>query len=266
MSGAPIQSAARLRVPTAAEEVRLARRIEAGDRTAMQEMIERNLGLVHAVAQRYRNRGVPFDDLVQEGTLGLARAAEKFDHRRGLKFSTYAVWWIRRSVADAIAAGRTIRIPADASAGLAAIHRAEQDVGRIVRGPVSPEAIAARTGLSVRRVRALREAASVTASLDQQVGEDGAPLGELLPDREAVDPWRYADEHETHRQLWSMLGTLPARHRDVLLRRYGLRGEAPQTHAEIGARHGVGEERSRQLEREALHRLRSIGGEERLAA
>jgi RNA polymerase primary sigma factor len=266
MSREPIQSAARRRVLTATEEVQLARRIEDGDLGAKREMIERNLGLVYAVAKRYRGRGVPFEDLVQEGTLGLARAVEKFDHRRGLKLSTYAVWWIRRAVVNAVSDGRIIRIPADASAGLAAIHRAEQDLGRTVPGPVSPEAIAERTGLSVRRVGALREAASVTTSLDQEVGEDGAPLGELIPDREAVDPWRHTAEYETHQQLWSMLGTLPARHRDVLLRRYGLRDDSPETHAEIGARLGLGEDRSRQLEREALHRLRSIGGEARLAA
>jgi RNA polymerase primary sigma factor len=157
--------------------------------------------------------------------------------------------------------------PPDASAGLAAIRRAEQDLGRGAAAPVlGEEAIAERTGLSVRRVRALREAASVSASLDQQVGEDGTPLGDLIADPAAVDPWRHTDEHETHRQLWSMLGTLPARHRDVLQRRYGLLGAPPESHAEIGARLGVGEERSRQLEREALHRLRSIGGERRLAA
>jgi RNA polymerase primary sigma factor len=266
MRGEPIRSAARRRVLTAAEEVRLARRIKRGDLAAKQEMIECNLGLVYAVARRYRGRGVPFEDLVQEGTIGLVGAVERFDHHRGLKFSTYAVWWIRRSVADAITDERTIRIPADASARLAVIHRAEQELGRTVAGPVSSEAIAEHTGFSVRRVRALREAASVTASLDQPVGEDGAPLGELIADPAAVDPSRHADEHETRRQLWSMLGTLPARHRDVLLRRYGMGADSPETHAEIGARLGVGEERSRQLEREALHRLRSIGGEQRLAA
>jgi RNA polymerase primary sigma factor len=266
MSREPIQSAARPPVPPAAEEVRLARRIEQGDLDAKREMIERNLGLVYAVAKHYRGSGVPFEDLVQEGTLGLVRAVEKFDHRRGLKLSTYAVWWIRRAVADAISDGRIIRIPADAAVGLAAIRRAEQDLARTVPGPVSPEAVAERTGLSVRRVRALLEAARVTASLDQRVSEDGAPLGELIPDREAVDPWRHTDARETHRQLWAMLGTLPARHRDVLLRRYGLRGDSPETHMEIGARLGLGDDRSRQLEREALHRLRSIGGERRLAA
>jgi RNA polymerase primary sigma factor len=106
----------------------------------------------------------------------------------------------------------------------------------------------------------------VTASLDAPVGEDGATLGDLIADDQAIDAWRRTDERERHRQLWSMVGTLPDRHRQVLLRRYGLRGEEPETHAEIGARLGVGEERSRQLEREALHRLRSLGGGWRLAA
>ena len=106
----------------------------------------------------------------------------------------------------------------------------------------------------------------MTASLDEPVGEDGSALGDLIADRRAVDPWRHTDERETHRQLRSMLETLPDRHREVLLRRYGLRGEEPATHAEIGARLGVGEERSRQLEREALRRLRSLGNGRRLAA
>jgi RNA polymerase primary sigma factor len=220
----------RQRLLTGAEEIALAKRIELGDLAAKQEMIERNLGLVYSLAQRYRGRGVPFDDLVQEGTLGLVRAIEKFDHRRGLKLSTYAVWWIRRSLITAMSDERTIRIPPSASE------------------------------------RALREAATVTASLDEQVGEDGARLGELIADPDAVDPWRHANDRETHRQVTSMLGTLPARHREVLLRRYGLEDDLPETHAQIGARLGVGEERSRQLEREALHRLRSMGGEQRLAA
>jgi RNA polymerase primary sigma factor len=254
------------RLLTAAEEIRLAKRIERGDLAAKREMIERNLRLVHSLAQRYRGRGAPYDDLVQEGTIGLARAVEKFDHRRGLKFSTYAVWWIRRSLAEALGNARTIRIPSSASNRLAVIQRAERELERLAPGSPSSEAIAERTGFSVRRVRALREAASVTASLDEPVGEDGSPLGDLIADRHAVDPWRHTHERESRRQLWSMVGTLPDRHREVLLRRYGLRGEEPETHAEIGSRLGVGEERSRQLEREALHRLRSLGDGRRLAA
>lgn len=254
------------RLLTAAEEIRLAKRIERGDLAAKGEMIERNLRLVFSIAQRYRGRGAPFDDLVQEGTVGLVRAVEKFDHRRGLKFSTYAVWWIRRSLANAVIEARTIRIPSNASDRLAAIHRAERELERVAPGSPSTEAIAERTGFTVRRVQALREAAAVTASLDEPVGEDGSPLGDLIADRQAVDPWRHTDERESHRQLWSMVDLLPDRHREVLLRRFGLQGEEPETHAEIGSRLGVREERSRQLEREALHRLRSLGDRRRVAA
>jgi RNA polymerase primary sigma factor len=254
------------RLLTAAEEIQLAKRIERGDLTAKRAMIERNLRLVYWLAERYRGRGAPYDDLVQEGTVGLVRAVEKFDHRRGLKFSTHAVWWIRRSLADAVVDARTIRIPSSASHRLAAVRRAERELERLAPGSPSTEAIAERTGFSVRRVQALREAASVTASLDEPVGEDGSALGDLIADRQAIDPWRHTDERETRRQLWSMVDVLPDRHREVLVRRYGLGGEEPETHAEIGARLGVGEERSRQLEREALRRLRSLGDGRRLAA
>jgi RNA polymerase primary sigma factor len=254
------------RLLTTAEEIQLARRIEHGDLAAKREMVERNLRLVRSLAHRYGGRGASYDDLVQEGTIGLVRAVERFDHRRGLKFSTYAVWWIRRSLADAVGNARTIRIPSGASDRLAAIRRAERELERLGPGSPSSKAIAERTGLSVRRVEALREAASVTASLDEPVGEDGSPLGDLIADRHAVDPWRHTDERESRRQLWSMVDMLPDRHREVLLRRYGLRGDEPETHAEIGARLGVGEERSRQLQREALHRLRSLADGRRLAA
>ena len=254
------------RLLTAAEEIQLAKRIERGDLAAKQEMIERNLRLVHWLARRYRGRGAAYDDLVQEGTIGLVRAVEKFDHRHGLKFSTYAVSWIRRSLANAVGDVRTIRIPPNASDRLAAIQRAERELERLAPGSPTTEAIAERTGFSVRRVQALREAASVTASLDQLVTEDGSALGDLIADSQAVDPSRHTDEREAHRLLWSMVETLPDRHREVLLHRYGLRGEEPETHAKIGTRLGVGEERSRQLEREALHRLRSLHGSSRLAA
>jgi RNA polymerase primary sigma factor len=254
------------RLLTAAEEIHLAKRIERGDLVAKREMIERNLRLVHSLAQRYRGRGAPYDDLAQEGTIGLVRAVEKFDHRRGVRFSTYAAWWIRRSLADAVVDARTIRIPPNASRWLAAIRRAERELERLAPGSPSTKAIAERTGLSIRRVHTLREAASVTTSLDEPLGGHECPLSDLIADRRAVDPWEHTTERETRHQLWSMLDTLPDRHREVLLRRYGLCGEQPETHAQIGSRLGVGAGRSRQLECEALHRLRSLDDRRQLAA
>lgn len=207
---------------TAAEERDLSRRIERGDLTAKDALIESNLGLVYMIARGYTGRGVSFEDLVQDGTVGLVHAVERFDRRRGVRFSTYAVPWIRHALIDALGQARAIRIP--------------------------------------RRAAQLDGAPRVTVSLDEPVGEDGAFLWELVADPDAVDPWRSVDELETLRQVWSMLRTLPKRHRTVLIRRYGLHGKGVQSHAEIGRSLGVGEERSRQLEREALRRLRELGG------
>jgi RNA polymerase primary sigma factor len=246
-------------IPTPVEEVRLARRVERGDASARDEMIARNLPLVRSMAARHRGRGVPFEDLDQEGTVGLVRAVERFDHRRGWKFSTYAVWWIRRSLIDAVGAGRVVRIPPAARQQMAAIHRAEDELRRGGATLATNAAIADRAGLSVRTVRALRLVPQVSASLDQPVGDDGTPLGELIADRDAPDLGERAERQETSRRLWSLVGVLPARHREVLLRRYGLEGHRVESHAEIAARMGVGEERSRQLEHQALHWLRALG-------
>jgi RNA polymerase primary sigma factor len=248
------------RLLTAADEIRLSRRIERGDAEARQEMIEANLGLVRSVARRYSGRGVPYEDLVQEGTIGLVRAVEKFDHRRGLKFSTYAVWWIRRALADAVREGRAIRLPAQAQRQQTAVQQAETELRALGAGPPTPDAIAARTGMSPVSVRTLSEAPRVTASLDEQIGEDGTALAELIADPDPVDPWAEVEEQETRRQVSWMLKLLPERHREVVTRRYGLHGEIVETHAQIAARLGLGEERSRQLEREALHRLRELDG------
>jgi RNA polymerase primary sigma factor len=255
-----------MRLLSATEEVRLSRRIQRGDLTAKQQMIEANLRLVHYVASDYRGSGVEYDDLVGEGTVGLVRAVEKFDYRRGLKFSTYAIWWIRRAVIDAIGEARPIRIPARAWRQLAEVRRAESDLRKEGAGAVTNEAIAERTGLSVERVRALLRSAHVTASLDEQIGTDATPLVELVSDPEPVDPLRDLERHETRREVRSMLKLLPARHRDVLVRRYGIDDGREQPHTEIGAALGLGEERSRQLESEALHRLRELGGGRRVAA
>jgi len=254
------------RLLTADDEVRLARRIEAGDLRAKEQMIESNLRLVFAIARSYRGRGVPFADLVQEGTIGLVRAVERFDHSRGLKFSTYAVWWIRRSLLDAVAGSQLIRIPAKANQQLSAVRRAELELGRGGRRRVQEEAIAERTGLSARTVQSLRRSARVTASLDEPIGEDGTVLGELVIDERAEDPSEGAIAHEDKREVSAMLHLLPTRHREVVVRRYGLNQTEVQTHEEIGRYLGVGEERSRQIEREALHRLRTIASPRAKAA
>jgi RNA polymerase primary sigma factor len=251
---------------SAADEVALAKRIELGDPKAKEKLIERNLGLVHLVARTYSASGVPFADLVQEGTVGLVRAAEKFDHRRGLKFSTYAVWWIRRSILEAIANSNVIRIPAKARQQLTAVRRAEAELRRIGPAHASDGAIAERIQLSEATVRSLRAAARVTTSLDAPVGEDSTPLGDLVADERAVDPSQTMIARENRHEVSAMLRLLPKRHQEVLLRRYGLRGRRMQTHEEIGEWLGVGEQRSRQIEREALHRLRSIAGHAALAA
>jgi len=254
------------RLLTADEEVQLARRIEAGDLRAKEQMIESNLRLVFAIARSYRGRGVPFADLVQEGTIGLVRAVERFDHRRGLKFSTYAVWWIRRSLLDAVAGSPVIRIPAKANQQLSAVRRAEAELGRGGGARAQAEAIAERTGLSVHTVRSLRRTARVTASLDEPVGDDMIALGDLVADEGAEDPIERAIAREDQREVSAMLRLLPARHRAVVVRRYGLNQERAQTHEEIGRWLGVGEERSRQIEREALHRLRTIASPRARAA
>ena len=225
---------------------------------ANDEMIESNLGLLYAVARTYRGRGVPFEDLVQEGGIGLVSAAERFDHDRGVKFSTYAVWWIRRAILDAMASSQVIRIPPKAHQQLAAVRRAESELERFGRRSASDEAIAQRTQLSPTTVRSLRGAARVTASLELSVGEDTTSLGDLIGDERAVDPPEEAIARESRDEVRTMLRLLPKRHREVITRRYGMNDGRAQSHEEIGEWLAVGPERSRQLEREALHRLRSI--------
>ena len=245
---------------THAEEVNLSKRAKAGDAKARRRLVEKNLRLVVSVAKRYRGYGVPFEDLIQEGNIGLMKAVEKFDPDRGWRFSTYATWWVRQAIGRAVAdKGRTIRLPVHMGEKMRKMARTYNGLSAELGREPTDEEVAGRLGWTVERVRDLKSAMPDATSLDIPLGseEDASELGSLVEDQASSDVTEAVVRDMEVGWLGEAISRLPERHRRVLIKRYGLDEEETSTLAQLAEEMGVSKERIRQLQREGEHLLRA---------
>jgi len=243
---------------SAAEEIELTKRIERGDLAAKERMINSNLRLVVSQARRYQGHGLPMEDLVQEGMLGLIRAVEKFDWRRGFKFSTYGTLWIRQAIQRGLQNhGRTIRVPVHVAQRQVKVRRIEGELSTKLQRDPTDEEIAAVAELPVEEVAELRELSRGLASLDQAVSEDGeTALGDLLAS-DAAEPVEAVASADRDQRIGSVVEQLPDAERNVIRLRFGLAGDEPRTLRQVGTELGISAQRARELEERGLSRLAS---------
>jgi RNA polymerase primary sigma factor len=261
-----LRSIGKVPLLTAEQEVSLAKRIERGDMAAKTHMVEANLRLVVSIAKGYLGRGLTFLDLIQEGSLGLIRAVEKFDYRRGYKFSTYATWWIRQAVTRAIAdKGRTIRIPVHMVEKLNKVVHVERQLVQALGREPTPEEIAVELECTPREVRDILRMSQQPISLEKPIGEEeDSELGDFVEDEMAESPFEIASENLRKENVHRALAALPQREREVIEMRFGLTGGRPRTLEEVGRAFNVTRERIRQIENHTLKKLESLPEAQRL--